>query len=180
MSYLYADRVIANLRALLQDGDGIIRAITATRFAGDLPPGLEGDEEQRRGLHVSKPIEVRLDGLAPHPQRLTQAGTLQIHLMNVTIRIVRTLPLEALVDDDLRDDVQAQGAIDAGAVHDVLSWPPNLALTVHTGFGVSTGCIGARWLGSSMRVEGGEPGKAMQLTSEHRYEMTVTSAPAST
>lgn len=180
MSYVYADRVISNLRNVLQESDSIIRAISASRFAGDLPPGLEPDEQQRRGLHASKPIEVVLDGLAPHPQRLTQAGTLQIHLMSVTIRIVRTLAMEALVDDDVRDEVQAQGAIDASAIHDALSWPPNLSLTTHTGLGVTTGCIGARWLGSTMRAEGAESGKAMQLTSEHRYELTVTSSPAST
>lgn len=176
MSYLYADRCITRLRELLQDGRGTIRAITSTRLAGDLPPGLTPEEQRRRGIHAEKPVEVVLDGMAPHPQRLTQAGTLQIHLLSVTVRIARTIEVGAQLTDSLRDDVQAQAIIDANAVHDVLSWPPNLA-TTHAG--QATGCIGARYLGSSARING-TAGAAQDLTTEHRYELTVTSAPSAT
>lgn len=175
MAYIAADAILQRLRELLQDGGGSIRAISSARLAGNLPPGLSPEEQRRRGCDTSKPIEVSLDGVLPHPNRLTSSGSVQIHTVPVTVRVVRTLAVSEQVDDTLRDDVRALAIEDSSAIQDVLSWPNNLA-TTDVG-AISTGIKGADFVESRARVQG-VVGAAMDVTTEHRFNLTVVSTPA--
>ena len=176
MAYIAADKIIVRLRELLQDGDGDIRAILATRFSGGLTPGLPDEEARRRGLPTEKPIEIELHGPLPHPNRLTGAGNLQIHHVDAYIPVVRTVAVDGQVDDSIRDAVRAQAVIDGSAIEQALEWPGNLAQTEAA---EATGMIGAKYLGSVRARLKGATGAAMDLTTEHRVRLTVTSSPAS-
>lgn len=175
MAYVAADAIVQRLRELVQDGGGTYRAIAAARFTGGLLQGMELDEARRRGLYTEKPVEIRLDSLSPHPQRLTDAGSIQIHLVGVTIRVVRTLAVSEQVDDALLDDVRALAIEDGSALADVMSWPNNLKTT--TLGSVATGIKGAQYRGSTARVSG-TVGETMDIATEHRFDLTVTSTPA--
>lgn len=175
MAYIAADKIITRLRELLQDGDGSIRAIANARFSGGLTPGLPEEEARRRGLPTEKPIEIELHGPIPHPQRLTIVGDVQIHHVDAYISVVRTVTVGDQVDDALRDTIRAQAVIDGGAIEQALEWPGNLALTEAS---EATGMIGARYLGPVRARLRGETGAAMDLTTEHRVRLTVTSSPA--
>ena len=176
MSYIAASAIIQRLRELVQDGAGSYRAIDGTRLQGDLSLGLSAEEQRRRGLYTEKPAQVRLEGIQPHPQRLTSSGDVQIHLMPVTIRVVRTIAIGEQLTDSLADDIWAQAIVDGSAIQDAMSWPGNLAQTEAA---VATGIKGATYLASTARVNG-VGGEAMDVTTEHRFELTVVSRPAAT
>jgi hypothetical protein len=171
---VHADRILTRLRELLQDGLGTIRTIANTRFAGDLPPGLDAREERRRGIVDEKPIDITLSTQRPHPNRITTAGNVQLWYVDATIRIVRTLDLEAQVSDTARDAIEALKTIDGGMIADVLEWPINLALT---NAGDATGMKGARYKGGSVQTRG-EAGEAMDIVTTHQVEITVMTSPA--
>lgn len=174
MAYIAADAIIQRLRELVQDGDGSYRAIDGGRLQGGLATGLSAEEQRRRGMYTEKPAEISLDALNPHPQRLTYSGSIQYHLLSITIRIVRTIAIAEQHTDALRDDIRAQAIVDGSALQHVMSLPVNLAATEAA---TPTGILGARFLGSTFRVEG-TVGETMSLVTDHRFELTVTSTPA--
>lgn len=174
MAYVASAAIIKRLRELVQEGYGDVRQVTASRLTGSLLEGLDVDEARRRGLYSEKPVQIRLDGLRPHPQRLTDAGNVQIHLLPITIRIVRTIAVsDQLTPDDL-DAIEAAALTDQSAIADLMSWPNNLAATEA---GADTGIKGATSQGATTRVSG-TAGETMDITTEIRFELTVVSTPA--
>ncbi len=174
MAHIAASAIITRLRELVQDGSGSYRAIDSGRLQGGLASGMTVEEQRRRGLFTEKPAEISLDSVTPHPQRFTYSGSVQVHLLTVTIRIVRTIAIAEQHTDTLRDDVRAQAVVDSSALQHVMSLPANLA---QTDAAAATGILGAEFVGTTARAEG-NVGETMSLATEHRFELTVKSTPA--
>jgi hypothetical protein len=174
VSYLAVDAIYERLRELVEDGAGTVRVITS-RFGGDLPEGLDVDEEQRRGIATLAPAEVNITALRKHPQHIARLGNVQVHLLDVTVRVVRTLAVQEHVDDDLRDDLKAQAILDGNALSQVLEIPANLHTTEGS---TATGLIGGEYVDSVPAYRGKAAGEASSLITKHRFVFTATSTPA--
>lgn len=175
MAYVNADNALQRIRELAQEGAGSVRAIASTRFRAGVYDGQPEDESARQGITDEVPIGVRLVALRPHPSRLTITGTVQIHLLEVEVRVSRTLAYAQQIDEALLDDVNALAIVDAEALQQALEWPGNLPTT--TGGG-ATGLVGCKHTGSRARVVG-TAGKAQRLETVHAFTATITSSPAS-
>jgi len=168
------DAIYERLRELVEDGAGSVRVITS-RFGGDLPAGLDVDEEQRRGIATLVPAEVSITAMRKHPQQIARLGTVQVHLLDATIRVVRTLAVAEHVDDDLRDDIKAQAILDGDYLRQAMEIPANLHTTVGS---TATGLIGGEYIDSVPAYRGKAAGEASSLVTLHRFTFTATSSPA--
>jgi len=174
MSYAPFAYALQRVRELVQDGAGSIRAITSTRFQGDLPEGLTAEEYTRRGIVSEIHTDSRWGVEKRHPSRLTIACTTQIHLVELTVTVARTLATPQQVSDTLRDAVVSLAAEDSGALQQVLEWPQNLSTTSD---GHDTGLKGLQYIDSTPQIIG-NAGQAQQLRTVQRFDATIVSNPA--
>lgn len=174
MAYTKTAEILTRIRELLQDGYGSVRTITSTRFQGGLHDGQDPNHQARLGVLTQLPAEASIVRTLPHPQRLVTTSSVQIELLEIAVKVVRTLAIDGQVTDSIRDAVQASAAEDASAIAQVLEWPPNLE---QTNAGAATDAKGARYQGSDHRWSG-NAGKAMRLESTHRFLLTALSRPA--
>ena len=174
MGQIAIDAIYERLRELVEDGAGSVRVITS-RFGGDLPTGLEVNEEQKRGIATLAPAEVNVTAMRKHPQRVARLGTVQIHLLDVSIRVVRTLSPSEHVDDELRDNLKALAILDGNFLEQVMEIPANLHTTAGS---TSTGLIGGEYIDSVPAYRGKAAAEASSLVTIHRFTFTATSAPA--
>lgn len=176
MAYVASPAIVKRLRELAQEGCGDVRALASSRLVGSLLEGVNVDEARRRGLFSEKPVDIRPGGLKPHPQRLTDSGSVQLHILPVTFRITRTVAVgDQLTESDF-DAIQAAALTDQDGLQQALSWPPNLSATEA---GADTGIKGASSTGHTVRVTG-TYGETMDITVEVNFELMVTSSPAAT
>jgi hypothetical protein len=175
MAYAAYSAALTRVRELLIGGYGQLRPITSTRFQGDLPDGLLEEEQARRGILSEIPIEVVYLGRKPHPSRLVITGSVQIHLVDLEVRVVRTLAIDAQVDDATRDAITAAAIEDGEAIEQVLEWPYNLATTQA---GADTGLMAIKFVGTTSAEVTTEAGQAQVLKTKHQLQATIKSAPA--
>jgi hypothetical protein len=175
MSYAAYGAALTRVRELIIGGYGSLRPVTSARFQGDLPDGLLAEEEARRGIQSEIPIEVAYMGRRPHPSRLVITGSVQIALVDIEVRVVRTFAIDSQLDDATRDDVRAQAMIDAEAIEQVLEWPANLSTTQA---GASTGLMAIKYMGTMPAQVVEEAGQAQVLKTRHQLTATIQSAPA--
>jgi hypothetical protein len=174
MVYLKGDAILTRIRELVEDGLGSYRAISASRFTGGLHDTQPAATQARLGILAQKPAEASITAVRRHPQRLVTGGSVQVHLIEVEIKIVRTVEIAGTVDDDLRDDVKGLAAEDADALSQVLEWPGNLATTSG---GTSTDLKSLLHQDSRARLVG-TAGEALRLETVHRFTGTALSRPA--
>lgn len=174
MAYLAADNALTRFRELAQGGAGSVRPITSTRFRAGVYDGQLEDEAARQGITAEVPINVSMVALRPHPSRLVVTGSVQIHLLDIEVRVSRTLAHAEQIDDDLLDDIKALAIEDGDALTQVYEWPNNLPTTTAGG---ATGLIGCKHTGSRARVIG-TAGKAQRFETIHSFTATITSSPA--
>lgn len=119
-------RIIERLRELAVQAEGSLRTIPAGRLEEQLPEGLSHDEQGRRAASNPrvevKPLQI---GRRKHPP----VGSKQIRNLTVELRVVRTLPLETIQDDDARYDEHGLAAEDGELLARVIEWAPNLERT---------------------------------------------------
>lgn len=175
MAYAAYGAAITRVRELLTGGFGAVRQITSTRFQGDLPDGLGLPEEARRGIQAEIPIEVAYVGRAPHPSRLLITGNVQIMLVELEARVVRTIAIDGQVDDATRDAIRALAIEDGEAIEQVLEWPANLA---QTQAGANTGLMAIKFMRSTTAEVSTAAGEAQVLKTKHALLATIQSAPA--
>lgn len=174
MAYIKTDAILTRIRELVEGGYGSLRAITSTRFSGGLHEGQDPTHHARLGILAQKPSEASITKVLPHPQRLVVGGSVQIHLLEIEVRIVRTVAIDGQVDDSIRDAAKALAAQDADALAQVLEWPGNL---VSTQAGATTDLKGLFHMGSRHTLKG-TAGEAMRLDTVHTFSGTALSRPA--
>jgi hypothetical protein len=174
MAYLKGDAILTRIRELIEDGAGSYRAISASRFTGGLHDTQTPATQQRLGVLAQKPAEASITNVSRHPQRLVTGGSVQVHLIEVTIKIVRTVDVAGTVDDDLRDDIKGLAAEDSDALSQALEWPGNLATTSG---GTATDLKSLMHQSSRGRLVG-VAGEALRLETVHVFTGTALSRPA--
>lgn len=174
MAYLKATEILTRARELVEKGLGSFRAIDPDRFTGSLHEGVPEEEATKLGLLDAKPAEVSIGAVRPHPQRLTRVGNINYKLIDLQVRVVRTLPITGQVDDETRDAIKALAAEDADALDQVFGWPANLATTQA---GDSTDWKGTTYAGSAARLVG-VAGNSMRFDTVHRFTCTAVTRPA--
>lgn len=175
MAYGAYGAALTRVRELLVSGYGTLRTISSSRFQGDLPPGLLAEEEARRGIQSEIPIEVSYKGRRHHPSRIVITGSVQIHLVDIEVAVVRTMAIDAQVDDTTRDAIAALAIEDGEAIEQVLEWPANLTTTQA---GASTGLMAIVYVSGLPNTVVEEAGQAQVLKTLHRLTATIQSAPA--
>lgn len=174
MAYIKAAEIIERIREIVNDGAGSVRAISASRFKGGMHEGLDDAHLSHLGKMAQKPAEVAIVAVRPHDQKIVVGGSVQLHYVDIEIRVVRALTFKGRVNDDTRDAIRALSAQDASALEQALEWPPNLETT--TG-GQSTDLLACMFAGSRNPVVGLE-GTSMRIDTIHRFEGTALSRPA--
>lgn len=176
MAFTKYDAILERVRELLEDGLGSYRAISASRFTGNAPEGQGPEAQARFGALAQKPIEASITAVERHPQRLTIVGNVQIERFRMEVRVVRTLPTDTSVDDDLRDDAKALAVEDADVIKQSLEWPGNLTTTAG---GTSTDCKALIYEDSRVRAMiDPKSGGASRLVTIHNFLGTAISRPA--
>lgn len=174
MAYIKATAIVTRVREIVDEGLGSARTLAASRFG---PGAHEGTDDQHlsfAGRASAKPAEVAIVAVRPHPQRLAITGSVQIHLIDIEIRVVRTLDFEARIGDGVRAAIRALAVEDASVLTQALEWPPNLATTSG---GESTDLQGVTYAGSRNPIVGLE-GTAMRIDTVHHFVGTALSRPA--
>lgn len=173
MAHILADAIHTRLSEIINDGAGLVRTIDAARFRSGLYEGLSPDHESFKGAQISKPTEITIRPAA-HSQKLTITGNVQVHHLDVEIRVVRSLPYEARVNDATRRGIKALVTIDADMLTQALEWPPNLRLTTA---GAATDLKGLVF-DKTRKVVVGVEGKSMVINAIHAFTGTCVSRPA--
>lgn len=174
MAYIKTDAILTRIRELAEGGHGTLRPIASSRFSGGLHEGQDPAHQSRLGILAQKPSEATITKFLPHPQRLVVGGSVQIHLLEIEVRVIRTVAIDGQVDDSIRDAVKALAAQDGDALAQVLEWPGNL---VATQAGATTDLQGMTHE-ESRHVLRGKAGEAMRLDTVHRFTGTALSRPA--
>jgi len=177
VAYLKANAIITRVREIIEDGQGSLRTISATRFTGGYPEGGVGDDElARRGIAVSKPVQVVVRSLGRHPNSPPIGGNLEILEVEVEVAIARTIAIEEMVDDDAHTTLAALALEDVDVIRQALEWPANLTQTEAAD---ATDLCSLRLdrPASNIKVGGGQ-GKAYSLEYRLRFTGPAFSRPA--
>ncbi len=177
-----ARNLTTRMREVLEEARGTLRTIAAGTFVGKLPPGLDANEEARRGLALltsgtGAPTEARITGVRRSPASPPVIGNLALYDIDVEVR--QTLPYISVnkVSDSSRDGTMGLAAGYADVIAQAFGYPGNL-LTTQGGAatGLRSGLLAHvdssyRWVGT---VDG--PGGTLECI--HRFKGVVSSAPA--
>lgn len=135
-------RLIERVRELVTQAEGQFRVIPVGRFAEDLPEGLPHGEQVLRTMPVTDFLSgqprVEVLPIQLRPRLHAPTGSTQIRRVEIVLRVARSLPLDAIKDNDARYDQSGLAAEDGEVICKALEWPPNLE---HTSEGLPTGCI---------------------------------------
>ena len=176
MTYAAYHACLTRIREVVEDSRGVLRTVPSARFVGDLPDGLTDTEDARRGI-VGPRVETNLTAFATNPSSPPTMGNLMFTDVDFDVRVIRTrTPLEQL-DDDSRDALEAQAAIDAEVLRQALGYPGNLTTTQSaTATGIVSGM--ARWIKSRVVIKRKIDEGAQPVETIHTFRMIVKSAPA--
>lgn len=147
------------LRELATQAEGILRTIPVGRFDESLPEGLTLDEQvrltTRTSDHVDGQPRIEVRPIRRRERTHPPTGSVQIRKIEVELRVVRALPLDAIKDDDKRYDQHALATEDGELLARVIEWPGNL---VATAAGALTGCRSLVSVSSDGIVKSGSKG----------------------
>lgn len=182
MSTWDSAKLVTRIREVLEDARGTLRTIAAGTYAGKLPPGLDLNEEARRGLSVYAtglgiPTEARISNIRRSPASPPILGNLVVYDIDVQVRQVFPVNSGAKVDDDLRDSLAAIAASSADVVAQALSYPGNLTTTqAGDATNLISGCLA--YDSSDYQWRGAVDEAGGSLEAVHRFRGVVKSAPA--
>jgi hypothetical protein len=179
-----AGNLLDRLREVLQDARGSLRTIASGTYLGNLPPGLEANEEARRALATltsgaGVPTESRVVSVKRSSASPPVLGNLALYDIEVEVRQVFPFVTLTKLDDTTRDAVQGLAASSADIIAQALSFPGNL-LTKQNG--ASTGLVSGMlaFVGSDYAWAGTVNPPGGTLTAVHKFKGVVKSAPATT
>lgn len=165
-------RLVERIRELATQAEGDLYVIPLGRFEEELPEGLTHDEQVRRTMPVSNRQggQPRID-IGPIRRRgrtHPPTGSKQIRKFEIELRVVRTLPLDAIKKDAERYDELALAVEDGEVLDRVLEQPANLE---RTAAGELTGCRSLVNTGSDPVVRSGPRGAGapQRIETIHKY-----------
>jgi len=130
MANIDTDTLLARVRAIVEDGAGSLRTITADTFRGHLYETLGVDAKAVRAL-VKPRAEARIVNLERHPGTTFEMGSFQLYSVELEVLMVRSGHFTHALKDTERDDLKALAARDGDVLRQALGWPGNV-----TGAGV--------------------------------------------
>ena len=178
MAYIKANAILTRIREVLEDGQGSLRSISSTRFAGDLPEGLDPTEDARRAISAPR-IEAKITGISRHSQSPPVTGNMLLYSVAIEVRVVRTVTRTEQLTDDDRVTLQALAAEDTDVVRQALEWPGNLTQTeAAVTTDLASGLL--RYASTKDMVRGAVNGGAQTMETVHSFTGVVISRPATT
>lgn len=176
-----AGNLLVRLREVIETGAGTLRTTTSGKFKGQLPPGLDANEESRRALLDSDarsvPVESRVTSIKRSASSPSEMGNIALYDVNIEVRAVYPVATAATLTDATRDQIAGLAYQHADTLAQALGYAArNLATTTA---GASTGLVsgGLAYVGSDYSWAG-DAGKGGTLTARHRFKGIAQSAPA--
>ena len=141
MANIAANAILTRVREVVDDAAGLLRTISATRFAEVFYPEMSGEEQARRVV-TAPAFDVRLGKVSRNPSTPPVSGSLVIYDFELTVHVSRFLNVEHALTDSTRDAVLAAAIVDGDMLMQALSYPGNLTTTLlGTATGILSGCL---------------------------------------
>lgn len=180
MSTWQASNLVTRMREVLEDARGTLRTITSGTFSGNLPPGLDVNEEARRALNldgINVPTEARITSLKRSPASPPVIGNLALYAVEVEVRQVFAMDSGAKIVDATRDGLQGLAAEYGEVIAQAFTYPGNLTQTQTA---KATGLVSGMfaYVDSAFEWKGQVNEAGGTLEARHRFKGTVRSAPA--
>jgi hypothetical protein len=128
MSYVKAEAITTRIREVLEASSGTFRTVPAGRFLGDLPEGLDFDEELRRALENPR-INANITRVARSPASPPIMGNIALYDLDLEVRIVRIMSTIEQLDDAALELLRSRAFEDIDVVRQALEFPGNLTTT---------------------------------------------------
>ena len=175
MAY-YPSALITRLREVLEDSAGTLRTISSSdAFGGDLPKGLDLNEEARRALGKVR-AEASITSVKRSAASPPVIGNLALYDVAVEVRTVFPLLTAEGLDDDKRDAIKGVAFRYVDRVVQALTYPGNLTTTTA---GTATDLVsGLLAHVDSSTIDRQQPGKGGVLEVVHRFKGVLKSVPA--
>nr|MCU0675633.1 hypothetical protein [Myxococcota bacterium] len=129
--------ILTRIREVLEEGAGALRTITADTYRPGAGP-LRSDAAQASDALVKARVEVQIVATEPHPARPPRLGTFTLDVVEIEIRIVRSVTGVTALSAPTRTALLAAADEDASKVAQALCVPGNLAATEA---GAATGLV---------------------------------------
>lgn len=175
MSYLASDKILTRIKEVLVDSLGTLRNTPAAMYKGNLPDGLEDQEESRRtstGPHVEADI-VSMERSPSSPPTLSN-----FYLSNLTIevRIVRPYLRLQYLNDAARRTLKGMAIMDGDIIRQALEYPGNLSTTLA---GDATGIVSGLLIyqRSDIEILGRQSEGTGTISTVHTFTCTAKSTP---
>ncbi len=175
-----AGNLLVRLREVIETGAGTLRTTTSGKFKGQLPPGLDANEESRRALLDSDarsvPVESRVVSIKRSAASPPVIGNIALFDVDLEVRAVYAVVTASTLTDATRDSLAGLAYQHADTLSQALGYPGNLTTTTA---GASTGLVSGllAYVGSDYSWSG-DAGKGGTLTARHRFKGIAQSAPA--
>lgn len=179
MARIQSAYILQRIREVIEDGAGTLRPVTDTRFAGNLPEGLDDEEAMRRTLGISAPVEAAIVGIKRSASSPPVLGNYALYELEILVKVMRMIsPLEHL-DDDSRVLLQSYAIEDADVLAQALEYPGNLTTTT-AGFATQIVSGMLRYVSSRVVVkrpivDGSQPLETLHTFTCHAYSRPATS-----
>lgn len=128
MSYIRAEAITTRLREVLEQSSGTMRSVPSSRFFGDLPEGLDMNEELRRAIENPR-INANVTGIRRSPASPPVNGNLTIYDFEVEVRIIRIMSTLEQLDDASLELMRSRAFEDVDVIRQALEYPGNLTTT---------------------------------------------------
>jgi len=171
------------MREVLEEARGTLRTIAAGTYEGNLPPGLDLNEEARRALvlfnggGVGAPTEARITSVKRSAASPPVIGNLALYDIEAEVRQVFPFVSANKLTDSLRDATQGLAVAAADVIAQAFTYPGNLLTTQG---GDSTGIVSGllAYVGSSYEWKGQVNDAGGTLEARHRFKGIARSSPA--
>lgn len=176
MAFIQTGPILTRLREVLEESAGSIRTVPVDRFQGDLPSGLDPNEENRRAMEKPR-VEASITRVEPHPQTPPETGNLHLLRIGVQVRLIRLMSRDEQLTDATRDTLRALAYEDADVVRQALGRHQNLRQTAAgTATDIVTGLL--MYVATTFTISGAINEGAQTFESIHEFTGTVISRPA--
>lgn len=140
MAYVTTEAIIDRARALIEDGVGSARAISAGTYDDGLYDGLSDDAQSLRALDTPIVETSITSGPSPHASNPPINSTIHMMDIELTVRVVRSSTLIHKLDTAQRYALAGAVSRDSDVIRQALTYPGNMTgcglvsdLLMHTG-----------------------------------------------
>lgn len=120
--------ILTRIREVLEDGEGALRTITADTYRPGAGP-LRSDAAQATDALVKARVEVQIVATEPHPARPPRLGTFTLDIVELEVRVVRSVTGVTALNATTRTALLAAADEDASRIAQALTMPGNLVAT---------------------------------------------------